>query len=533
MLSKEKGQQNAKLTRVTPDASLNPAEKPAIQPRSTVGMTTKVVKGSLWTLGGQVLPLFATLASTPFIIRLLGSESYGVLLLVGLIPNYFSFADLGMGIASTKFGSEAYGKGDRKGEAEVVRTAALIALVSTSLVALPLIVFARPVVVALNVPEHLVSDATLALQFTTVSFAVSLFSGIFNTPQLSRLRMDLNAGINSGGRILLAVGTVLALYLGGGLVWAAVVGLIIALLVFIGHLVVSQQLLKELFFGSYDRSLLPKLLRFGSGLLISAIAAILLINLEKVILAKLLSVEALAYYSVAFTFSNMATLFSVAMVQSLIPAFSQMLDPDRKAEFEALFMRVIRLTVLWVLPTFAFLVVIAKPFFTLWAGVDFGAESTLPFYILLLGLFFNLIAYIPHTSLTAHGRTDIFAKAYWIELGPSMLLTIWLVYWLGIPGAAMAWSIRVAVDAVLFIFLAKRLIGIEIKLAGHMLAFSVGVAILLPPVLLTFWGSGGVLALVVLLAVCMLTYVVWMWKRFLEQGERDWLRNKLEPVFRF
>src|SRR5580765_3927840 len=100
-------------------------------------MTTKVVKGSLWTLAGQVLPLIASLVATPFTIRLLGSEAYGVVILVGLIPTYFSFADFGMGIASTKFGSEAYGQGDTRKEGEVVRTAAVVAFLSSLVIAVP------------------------------------------------------------------------------------------------------------------------------------------------------------------------------------------------------------------------------------------------------------------------------------------------------------------------------------------------------------------------------------------------------------
>src|SRR5437763_2498431 len=105
----------------------------ALQP-STAGMTTRVVKGSLWTLAGLVLPLFASLATTPMIIRLLGSEGYGVLILIGLIPPYFSFSDLGMGMASTQFASEAYARGDLDEEAKAIRTAALIALVFSSIV---------------------------------------------------------------------------------------------------------------------------------------------------------------------------------------------------------------------------------------------------------------------------------------------------------------------------------------------------------------------------------------------------------------
>ncbi len=47
-------------------------------------MTTKVVKGSLWTLIGQVAPLAVSFVTMPFTIRLLGAEGYGVLILVAL-----------------------------------------------------------------------------------------------------------------------------------------------------------------------------------------------------------------------------------------------------------------------------------------------------------------------------------------------------------------------------------------------------------------------------------------------------------------
>src|SRR5690242_20692380 len=109
-------------------------------------MTTKVVKGSIWTLAGSVLPLAVTFVSTPFIIRLLGSEAYGVLLLVGLIPMYLNFADFGMSVASTKFASEAYGVGDQVKEGEVVRAAAFIAFISSLVVAIPIFIFSQPIV---------------------------------------------------------------------------------------------------------------------------------------------------------------------------------------------------------------------------------------------------------------------------------------------------------------------------------------------------------------------------------------------------
>src|SRR4030095_16061939 len=53
-----------RLNPVTPDAVLDPIEQPEKQIPSTVGMTTKVVKGSIWSLIGQVAP-FTTLVVIP------------------------------------------------------------------------------------------------------------------------------------------------------------------------------------------------------------------------------------------------------------------------------------------------------------------------------------------------------------------------------------------------------------------------------------------------------------------------------------
>ena len=163
------------------------ADAPMLVPPSTAGMTTKVVKGSLWTLLGQVAPLAVSLVATPFTIRLLGAEGYGVLILVGLIPTYLGFADLGMGIASTKFGSEAYAAGDADKEARTVRTAAVLSLALSIPFAILIFVLSGWLATLFNVPEHLHAEASLALKVAAFTFVLNFLNSIFNTPQLDRL----------------------------------------------------------------------------------------------------------------------------------------------------------------------------------------------------------------------------------------------------------------------------------------------------------------------------------------------------------
>lgn len=495
---------------------------------STRGMTTKVVKGSFWTLIGQVLPLLVSLISTHFVIRFLGSEGYGVVILVGLIPNYFAFADFGMGIASTKFASEAYGQGQRKKEGEIVRTAAFIALLFSFAFAVPIFVFSHWIVVDwFKVTENFQTSASIALKITSVSFVLGILSSVLNTPQLSRLRMDLNTLVNAVPKILMGIVTPVVLYLGGYVVEAVWVAFSAAVLIFAGTVFFSGRLLPELYQPTLNKTYFKPLLRFGSGWLIATIAAILLVNLEKFFLTLLVSVQSLAFYSIAFTFANMASMFSIAMTQSLVPAFSQLLTPEKRIEFDALFARSIRFNLIWILPAIMFLFVIAKPFFTIWAGEDFGRESSEPFYILLIGLFFNILAHIPHSAITSSGRTDILAKLYWIELVLYIFAVIWLVSSFQINGAAIAWTLRSAIDGFIIIWLAKRILGVSFKFLNHFVSLVGGGVLLLPPIIFASFINNFSLWLIPLSLICTALYALLIWKTFVDADEKKWIKARL------
>ncbi len=510
---------------------LNEIDLGDVELPTTEGMTTKVVKGSLWTVFGQMLPLFASLLATPFIIRFLGTEAYGVLILIGLIPNYFAFADLGMAVASTKFGAEAYGQGLQKREGEIVRTAALIALVSSLFVAIPIFIFSSSIIGYLNVPDTLQDSATTGLRITTIAFVLGILATIVNTPQLARLRMELNTIANASPKVLMALSTPFVLYFGGGIVGAVYVVLIAAIIGICTHIFFSGRLLKELFRPTISIEAFKPLLVFGIGILFSGLAIAMLANLEKFVLTRIVSVKSLAYYSIAFTLANTATMFSLAMIQSLIPAFARLLKSAKRVEFNELFSRSMRLNLIGLFPSMMFLFVIAYPFFTIWAGREFGENSTFPFYVLLAGLFFNILAYIPFSAIIAHGRTDIIAKLFWIQLIPYAILVVILVSNFQLVGAAMAWSLRLIIDAILQIWLARKFVGASFNFSEHALTFFLSIVILLPPILFSVFMDNSSVFLAVLAPLCAAIYFLMIWRRFIRNEEKLWFTSKISKVF--
>lgn len=516
---------------MTPDPTPAETAQPNSIP-STQGMTKRVVKGSIWTLAGQVLPLLLSVITTHFVIRMLGSEGYGVLVLITLIPTYFSFADFGMSLASTKFASEAYASGDKEKEGRIVRTAALISFLTSLPIGILIFIFSNLIVSLFKIPVSLQAESSLALKIAAVTFVINFLNLIFNTPQLTRLRMDLNTLVTAGTRIAGIIAVPFIIYAGFGVAGAMTALLIAALLALIFHLLVSIRLLKELLSFSFDRSVIRPMLKFGGGLVISGIAVVLLINLEKVVLVSITSVQTLAHYSVAFTLASMVVMFSSSMLQSLIPAFSQLLQPEKREQLESLFARTLRLNVIGILPIIAFLFVIARPFFTIWAGPEFGSESTLPFYILLGGWFFNLLVVIPHSLLVSSGRTDLLAKIYWLQILPYLGLIVVLTLNFGAVGTASAWTLRVVADTVMIGWSSKKTSNVSFHVfRGKLSYFGSSILCLTPCVLMTALAPDLIIWSLAIFLVSLATYVFLVWKKLLDTDEKLWMTGKMTALF--
>src|SRR6185503_5585583 len=86
----------------------------------------------------------------------------------------------------------------------------------------------------------------------------------------------------------------------------------------------------------------------------------------------------------------------------------------------------------------------------------FVNESVPIFYVVLAGMAFIILSYLPYAAVMAAGRTDLFAKLYFAELVPYFLLLVFLTLRFGALGTAFAWSARAIVDCILMSVLAAR-----------------------------------------------------------------------------
>jgi len=100
----------------------------------------------------------------------------------------------------------------------------------------------------------------------------------------------------------------------------------------------------------------------------------------------------------------------------------------------------------------------SRPLLELWLGPAYAAQGATSLAILAAGMLIIGLAHVPSIFLYGQGRPDLPAIFQLVELPIYIALVWWLVRAYGVTGAALAWTLRVTLDAVL-LFAAARTVG--------------------------------------------------------------------------
>jgi O-antigen/teichoic acid export membrane protein len=488
----------------------------------------KVALGSMWSLASVGVTLLASLIATPFVLRGLGPEAYGVYAIVQVMIGYLAVADIGMGDASTRFAAGAFARGERQGEASALWTSLVIeAIVALPLVAI-VVVFAKPIVVhGLKLPAYLQNAAAAALAVAAIGFLAKNAATVFNTPQMVRLRFHSVAVINSVTGVLQIALVPVVIWMGGGLVSAVVVIAAGNTLNLLLHFQQARVLLPEVIHPTPRRELFKPMLRFGIALVVSAFVITLLTQTEKLFLARFDSARAVAYYAVAYTLATIVAIIPRAVKGALFPAFSQL----EGEAVDRLYARAVRSLSLVIAPIAVAMCLIAEPFLRLWAGAEYARYSLWPFYILLAGNVVGALAHIPTVLLKGLGRADVIARLQLLEIVPFLVSAALFTHWWGALGAATAWSLRMIFDTALLFRVASRYAHISISPSPReRIGIASAVALLSASLLLFALPDPSIPTRVAVAVATLIAYCAVAWRSLLTIGERSRLIAMAEAL---
>lgn len=429
-----------------------------------------LARNIIWNLLGHGAPLLVALLAIPLLVRGLGTDRFGVLVLAWMVVGYFTLFDLGVGRATTKYTSEYLA---RKAFPELQRLiwTSLVSLFAIGLLGMAVIYGLAPYLVTrvLVIPSTIQREAIDAFGLLALSLPIvvgtSAARGILEAQHRFGIVNAIAIPAGAANYLLPLVGVYVTNDL-SLVVLFLVAGRTITWLLF---LFFSLNSLPGLRVPKLPRvSCALQLFRFGGWVTVSSIIGPLMTYADRFMVGAVLTMSAVAYYATPYDLVTKLGVIAPGVMGVLFPVLITSITL-RQGDFWVLHDRAARFILLALAPVVVCALMFAQIFLDLWLGEAFALNSRGVFQILAVGVLFNSLAVVPFTAIHAAGRADLSAKAHLVEL-PLYLLALWfLMRHFGIEGVAFAWLLRVVLDYLLMFAIARRLFGAE-PAAGHGMA---------------------------------------------------------------
>jgi len=432
-----------------------------MQPSLTSGRL--LVRNSALNLAGKLVPMALAIVTMPYVIQHLGDDRAGIFQLCWILLGYFNLFDFGFGRALVKFASErlAMGNADEIPDWSVTVNRILWRI---SMPLVLVMVFVLPAVMGRegSIPSEFIFEAQLAGIGIAlyIPFLLTFFShiGILETWQ----RFDI---IN---RYQIIYGILWYLLPVVAILFTQRIDILVGILLLLRmlHWMIirwhAQLLLSDKPKGVYRSDYWPDLLKFSKWIVVINSVALVMTNIDRLIIYWALSSAAMAWYNTPFDVVLKVTIIPMAFAGVLFPAIAHASGSDTgRARY--IYDGYRNVTMMVVYPLCAFLVFFAYELLSIWLGLSMDADrvavflvqSTLPMQLFAIGVFANSVALIPNSYLQSSGRPDLIAKLHLIEM-PLFLFALWYaIVNYGLPGVAAVVAIRMIIDALALLWLAR------------------------------------------------------------------------------
>ena len=389
----------------------------------------------------------------PIYMHHVGDARYGVISILWVLLGYFGFLDLGLSRAATNALAKLRDAPQPDRARVLLTTFALNFGFGVVGSAFLFILGGYLLQHVISIPEALRPEVARSFPWIAAVFPMALISGVGIGALESRERFLLANMLQILGMSMTQIApAAVAVMIGPSLTFviptaaAAQASSVIIVLTVVYRLEGPFSL----------RAFAPKearaLLGYGGWISVSNIIGPLLTSLDQFLIGSVMGVAAVAHYVVPMTLAVRSQIFPAAMARTFFPRMSNLSGDDARA----LGARALSALGYGYAAVCAPGIILSPVFFHYWIGAEFALVAAPVAQIIFLGVWINGLAFIALTVLQSQGRPDITGKLHMIEILPFLAILWVLTMTLGIKGAAIAWSLRSAVDA-LALFWASRI----------------------------------------------------------------------------
>ncbi|MDH4069837.1 MAG: oligosaccharide flippase family protein [Ignavibacteria bacterium] len=426
------------------------------------GLVVRGLKHAGWSSADYlVLPLLWFL-TTPFFVRALGEDLYGIWMLVNALIAFSSLLGLGMSDAAVRFISRSAPPGDKETVSVMVRSIGTVYLI-VGVVTAGLTYALAPLLVTMpfRVAPVLVGEATTAVRVGSVIAAARLLDTLFVSVLQGFERFDLMAKVRGPFQVLTMLLNVVIVLNGGGVDAVLAATFIVLLLSLMTKVVmVRSRLLPGLSLRlSISRSVLRRVMPFSFNSWVQGLGSLLSGQVDRLLVASIAGSTALTYYAVCVSLAQQIHALLSHSFAFLLPMTSGKVLEDDKSVLRRIFFNAMNGVTLIALGLGIPLFLAANQLLTLWIDSSFAVEATglLEVFVVVFVLLSTSI--VPHYMMNATALYPLNTLLGLANGAVIALSTFVLIPVAGIAGAAFARLFGLPVSLIGRAAVHRRLLG--------------------------------------------------------------------------
>ncbi len=410
----------------------------------------------------MVVPFFLT----PFVVRHLGATAYGIWILAVSTVSYLNLLDLGLRSAVIRFVSKATAQ-ERLGDATSAIGAALwFRLIVAAAVSVLSICLSLAFPHLFKIPQNLQHAGQITVLLCALGVGITLVSGVFGAVLAAINRFDILSSVTMVQTSARAVGVLLILRSGRGLITLAYWELTVVLLSGLLTCAIALKMFPpcRVPIARPDMKVVKMIWAYSFTTFVFMIAVQIIVNTDTLVVGAFLTVALVTSYTIGSSLINYASQVVGALSTTFTPLASGLEASGKAGDLQTLLLRGTQATLGLALPIGITLLFRGRTFISLWMGPQYSQISGSILQILMISLFFSVANSTAASIMMAIDKHKPVARWAVFEAVLNLGLTLFLVRVIGIYGVALGTSI-----AMTFVHLAfwpryvKEVLGVPVR----------------------------------------------------------------------
>ena len=334
----------------------------------------------------MILNIIIQLVYMPFMLRILGTNEFGIYSIASSTISYLSLISLGFGASYIRWYSIFKKDNNEEKIARLNGLYLIVFLIMGSIGLLAGFTLSYNVDIFFNASYSLseIKTAKVLMFFLTINIAISFPASLFVSYITSQERFIFQKSINMLSTVATPIANVLFLILGFGTIGMVTITTIVSIIIAIINVMYCLRCLKmNIMLKDIDWKLLRDIFSFSVFIAINQIIDQINWQTDKVVLGKMVNGTAVAVYSVGANLNTMFTSFSTAISSVFIPQVNKIVssgESDIDIKLTDLFIKVGRIQ--WFVLTLILtgFIFFGEYFVNKWAGNEYNKA----YYVSLL-----------------------------------------------------------------------------------------------------------------------------------------------------